>query len=189
MRSAYATSREEPPRASEPRHRPRWWTPAGVNARIRAKRVERRPRPGRPEQEVPGANMRKDRFAPDSATIARLKELSGLSDKEIQQVAAAGRLVHLPESWTLIHESTPSDNAYYILEGEVSVRRNKEEVAIVGPGTFIGEAAITNHALRSAAVVTKSNVTALTLAPGAGRQLTDPIPAIREAISSAHAAR
>ena len=69
--------------------------------------------------------MRKDRFAPDPATIARLKELSGLSDKEVQQVAEAGRLVHLPESWSLILESTPADAAYYILEGEVSVRRNK----------------------------------------------------------------
>jgi len=133
--------------------------------------------------------MRKDRFAPDPATVARLKELSGLSDSEVQQVAAAGRLVHLPESWTLIHESTPSDNAYYLLEGEVSVRRNKEEVATVGPGTFIGEAAIMNHALRSAAVVTKSEVTALNFTPEAGRKLTEDIPAIREAINQADAQR
>jgi CRP/FNR family transcriptional regulator, cyclic AMP receptor protein len=143
----------------------------------------------RPEQEVPGANMRKDRFAPDPATIARLKELSGLSDKEVRQMAETGRLVHLPESWTLIHESTPADAAYYLLEGEVSVRRHKEEVATVGPGTFIGEAAIMNHALRSAAVVTKTNVTALNFTPDAGRQLTEDIPAIREAISAADKAR
>jgi CRP-like cAMP-binding protein len=97
--------------------------------------------------------------------------------------------VHLPESWTLIHESTPSDNAYYLLDGEVSVRRNKEEVATVGPGTFIGEAAIMNHSLRSAAVVTKSNVTALNFTPEAGRKLADSIPSIREAISAVHAAR
>jgi CRP/FNR family cyclic AMP-dependent transcriptional regulator len=133
--------------------------------------------------------MRKDRFAPDPETIARLKELSGLSDKEVQQVAEAGRLVHLPESWTLIHESTPADAAYYLLEGEVSVRRHREEVATVGPGTFIGEAAIMNHALRSAAVVTKTNVTALNFTPEAGRELTESIPAIREQISEADRAR
>jgi CRP-like cAMP-binding protein len=133
--------------------------------------------------------MRKDRFAPDPATIARLKELSDLSDKEVKQIAEAGRLVHLPESWTLIHESTPSDNAYYILEGEVSVRRHKNEVATVGPGAFIGEAAIMNHALRSAAVVTKTSVTALNFTPEAGRELTESIPAIREAISAADKAR
>lgn len=133
--------------------------------------------------------MRKDRFAPDQATIARLKELSGLSDKEVQQVAEAGRLVHLPENWSLILESTPSDAAYYLLEGDVSVRRNNEEVATIGPGTFIGEAAIMNHSLRSAAVVTKTNVTALNFTPEAGRQLTESIPAIREAISTASAER
>jgi CRP/FNR family transcriptional regulator, cyclic AMP receptor protein len=133
--------------------------------------------------------MRKDRFAPDPETLARLKELSGLTDKEVSQVAEAGRLVHLPESWTLIHEKTPADAAYYILEGDVSVRRDRQEVATVGPGTFIGEAAIMNHALRSAAVVTKTNVTALNFTPEAGKQLTDTIPAIREAISAADAKR
>jgi CRP-like cAMP-binding protein len=76
--------------------------------------------------------MRKDRFAPDQATIAKIKELSGFTDSEVQQVAEAGRLVHLPESWSLILEKTPADAAYYILEGEVSVRRNREEVATMG---------------------------------------------------------
>ena len=50
-------------------------------------------------------------------------------------------------------------------------------------------AAIMNHALRSAAVVTKTNVTALNFTPDAGRQLTEDIPAIREAISAADKAR
>jgi len=128
--------------------------------------------------------MRKDRFAPDPETLAKLKELSGLSDKDVKQVAEAGRLVHLPESWTLIHEKTPADAAYYILEGEVSVRRDKQEVATVGAGTFIGEAAVMNHALRSAAVVTKTNVTALNFTPEAGRELSESIPAIREAFEA-----
>jgi CRP-like cAMP-binding protein len=133
--------------------------------------------------------MRKDRFAPDQATIAKIKELSGFTDSEVQQVAEAGRLVHLPESWSLILEKTPADAAYYILEGEVSVRRNREEVATMGAGTFIGEAAVMNHALRSAAVVTKTNVTALNFTPEAGRKLADTIPAIREAFEATEKAR
>lgn len=144
---------------------------------------------GRPEQEVSGINMRKDRFAPEPATIARLKELSGLGDKEAKQIAEAGRLVHLPDSWTIIHESTPADAAYYILDGEVSIRRHREEVATSGPGTFIGEAALMNQALRSAAVVTKSNVTALNFTPKAGFKLLDEIPGLREAITAASEAR
>ncbi|MGH3459502.1 cyclic nucleotide-binding domain-containing protein [Aeromicrobium sp.] len=128
--------------------------------------------------------MRKDRFAPDPETIARLKELSGFSDQEVKQVAEAGRLVHLPDSWSLILEKTPADAAYYILEGEVSVRHNKEEVATMGAGTFIGEAAVMNHQLRSAAVVTKTAVTALNFTPEAGRALANSIPAIREAFEA-----
>lgn len=133
--------------------------------------------------------MRRDRFAPDPETIARLKELSGLNDNDVKKVAELGRLVHLPDSWSLILETTPADAAYYILEGEVSVRRGGEEVATLGPGTFIGEAAIMNHSIRSAAVVTKTEVTALNFTPESGRELIAAVPSLGEAIAEADAER
>ena len=59
----------------------------------------------------------------------------------------------LPEGWAPISESTGADKAYIILDGTVSVRSHGEEVARLGPGDIVGEAAILNHSLRTATIV------------------------------------
>lgn len=129
------------------------------------------------------------RQVPDKVVVQRLKELTSLSDSEIKEVALAGTSVHVPANWTLIWEKTPADAAYYILDGEVSIQRNREEVATLVAGEFIGELAIMNHQLRSASVITKTEVTALNFSAEAGRKLADGIPRIREALESTSAGR
>lgn len=125
----------------------------------------------------------------DSAIVDRLKQLTSLSDSEVADVARAGRVVHVPESWSLIWEKTPADAAYYILEGTVSIRRDKTEVATLGAGDFIGEAAILNHRLRSASVVTTTEVTAQNFSAEAGLALAAKIPRIDEALRATNAQR
>lgn len=122
------------------------------------------------------------RHAPDPAVVKRLKELTSLSDDEITEVAKAGRLVHLPAHWSLMWEKTPADAAYYILEGDVSIQRNREEVATLSAGDFLGEVAIVSHQLRTASVVTKTKVTALNFSAENGAALAARIPRIGEAI-------
>lgn len=129
------------------------------------------------------------RNAPDPTVIKRLKELTNLSDAEINEVAKAGRVVHLPAHWSLIWEKTPAHAAYYILEGEVSVQRNHEEIATLGAGDFIGEVAIISHQLRTASVVTKSAVTALNFSAELAVDLAARIPSIGEAIRASTAQR
>lgn len=129
------------------------------------------------------------RHAPDKEVVARLKELTSLADSEINEVAKAGRLVHLPANWSVIWEKTPADNAYYILEGDVSIRRNKEEIATLGAGDFIGEVAIVNHQLRSASVVSTTEVTMLNFSAENATGLAERIPRIAEAIRASTAQR
>jgi CRP-like cAMP-binding protein len=110
--------------------------------------------------------------------VALLKSLTTLSDDEAKKFAEVGRLVHIPEGWSMISESTPADNAYFILEGAVSIRSGGSEVATVGAGEFIGEGAIVNRAYRSAQVVTQTSLTALAITAEEGRRLAADIPAI-----------
>jgi CRP/FNR family cyclic AMP-dependent transcriptional regulator len=110
--------------------------------------------------------------------VALLKSLTTLSDGEVKKFAEVGRLVHIPEGWSMISESTPADNAYFILEGTVSIRSGGQEVATVGAGEFIGEGAIVNRAFRSAQVVTQSALTALAITAEEGRRLAAEIPAL-----------
>ena len=66
----------------------------------------------------------------------------GFTDDEVDRIKNAGTFVTLPADWSPIWEKTPADKAYILLSGEVSVRRGGEEIARLGPGDIIGEAAI-----------------------------------------------
>lgn len=78
---------------------------------------------------------------------------SAFTPQEIARISSAGTRVTLPEGWAPISEKTGADKAYIILSGTVSVRQHGEEVAQLGPGDIVGEAAILNHSLRTASIV------------------------------------
>src|SRR6476661_1622091 len=79
--------------------------------------------------------------------------LDSLDPADRRTVLAAGTPLTLPQGWSPIAERTPADKAYLITEGEVSVRKGGVEIAIIGPGSVVGEGAIVNRTLRSATVV------------------------------------
>src|SRR6478735_5835943 len=68
--------------------------------------------------------------------------LDALDPADARRVLAAGRALTLPQGWSPIAESTPADKAYLITEGEVSVRKGGVEIAILGPGSVVGEGAV-----------------------------------------------
>ena len=110
--------------------------------------------------------------------VALLKSLTTLSDSDVKKFAEVGRLVHIPEGWSMISANTPADNAYFILDGEVRVVADGKDIATVGAGEFVGEGAIVSRAFRSAQVVTKTSLTALAITAEEGRRLAAEIPAL-----------
>jgi CRP-like cAMP-binding protein len=113
----------------------------------------------------------------------------GLSSAEVARIRSAGTAITLPQGWSPIAERTPADKAYIIEEGEVSVRRGGQEVATLGPGQIIGEAAILNRSLRSASVVATTPLRVLHLTGDALERLVAQVPAFGEAVQSATAER
>ncbi|HET6666827.1 MAG TPA: cyclic nucleotide-binding domain-containing protein [Intrasporangium sp.] len=120
--------------------------------------------------------------AADAARLKRLERFSGLSDAEIQKIVDHGTRVRIPAHWGLIWEKTPADKAYLILDGEVSVRKGRDEVARLGPGDTVGESAIVAHRLRSASVVSVTELDVLHFTSEAVQQLIDDVPAFRAAL-------
>ena len=118
-----------------------------------------------------------------SATRLRsLDRFAGLSDEEIRLITGSGTTVNVPADWSLIWEKTPADKAYVILEGEVSVRKGGQEVARLGPGDTVGEAAIVRHKLRSASVVSLTPMKVLHFTSEAVQGLLDGVPRFRDAL-------
>ena len=106
----------------------------------------------------------------------------GFSDDEVDTIKNAGTYVRVPEGWSPIWERTPADKAYILLSGEVSVRQGGKEIAKVGPGEILGEAAIVNHSLRTASIVALTKCEMLHFTRDAVTRLCDEVPAFQEAL-------
>ena len=117
-----------------------------------------------------------------SRRLTTIKRFSDLSDRDLTKVADAGRLVHLPAQWSLMAETTPADKAYVILEGRADVRVKGETVATVGPGDIVGEIGVLEKRLRTAAVVSTSELEVVHFTQEDLARLVEDIPAFGEAL-------
>lgn len=118
----------------------------------------------------------------ESARLGQLDAFSTLSDRDLKKVAEAGRFVHLPKDWSLMSESTPADKAYVLLSGEVSVRKHGQEVATVGAGGVIGEVGILEKRLRTASVVSITELEVVHYTKEDLARLVEEVPDLREAL-------
>jgi CRP-like cAMP-binding protein len=106
------------------------------------------------------------------------------SPEEIARISAAGTRVHVPQGWSPIWERTPADKAYLILDGTVSVRQHGEEIAQLGKGDIVGEAAIVNHSLRTASIVALTPLEMIHFTDEAVRALCDEMPSFKAALEA-----
>ena len=106
------------------------------------------------------------------------------TSKEIAQISAHGRRVKLPQGWSPIWEDTPADKAYILLEGTVSVRRDGAEIAQLGPGDIVGEAAIVGHTLRTASIVSLTPLVAIHFTDTDINALLAELPSFREKLTA-----
>jgi CRP-like cAMP-binding protein len=100
------------------------------------------------------------------AELRRLGRVPTFSDAPaalLGDLVDLGHVVRIRPQWALLAEGTPADKAYVLLDGEVDVRRGRDDIGRCRPGEFLGELGIVRRRLRSATVVSASDVTALHL--------------------------
>lgn len=106
-----------------------------------------------------GTRDRRDRDL--ARTLGTFPVFAACSPGDLEALARAGRVTSLPVGWTFLHEGTPADACYVLLDGEVRVLRGGVERAALGPGAVLGEMALLGHSLRRASVVTRTVIQAL----------------------------
>ena len=109
---------------------------------------------------------------------------SAFTPQEIAKISSAGTRVTLPEGWAPISERTGADKAYIILSGTVSVRQHGKEIAQVGEGVIVGEAAILNHSLRSASIVALTPLELIHFTPEQLNRLSVEMPKFGEQLDA-----
>lgn len=126
--------------------------------------------------------------------VRRLREFSAFdkfSDDDLDRFVRAARHTSTSGPWPLIHEKTPSDACYILLNGEAAVYVGQERIAIVQPGEVIGESVLRRGKLRNATVTTTGPAEVLAIGRDDLARLVDEIPPLREtmdATAARHAA-
>ncbi len=125
----------------------------------------------------------------DVAHLVGIELFSGLSKRELAEVArladevdvAAGR--HLLDQGALPHEF------FVMLEGEAEVRRDAEVVATLRAGDFFGEIAILQNDRRTATVIASTPCRLAVMTPRGFETMKHDMPAVAATITAAAVAR
>jgi len=121
--------------------------------------------------------------------LKKLPRFGGLSDADMRKIAEAGRIVTVPERWSMIWEGSPPDQVYLIVEGRVSVTKSGEEIAQLEAGHIVGEMSQAEHMLRTATVTALTELELLHLTPEAFKDLCEKVPAFQRAVDATVAER
>jgi CRP-like cAMP-binding protein len=110
--------------------------------------------------------------------ISGVSLFSGCSPDELQEIARLCMEVQVAPGTVLCREGQPGDQCFIISDGEVSVSVGGREIAVLGPGSFFGEAAIMDHGLRMATVEALTPLRLLAFTPSEFLTLLHQLPRV-----------
>jgi len=113
------------------------------------------------------------------AAVAASPLLSGMPPDDVRALVRRGRETTIPAGWTFVHDGTPGDACYLIVEGRAAVVSNGEELAVLSAGDIVGEVALAHGRLRNANVIAQTPMRLLHIDATAFAQLS---PRLRDAL-------
>jgi CRP/FNR family transcriptional regulator, cyclic AMP receptor protein len=110
--------------------------------------------------------------------LSKVPLFSALSNKDLQKVARASDEVSIPSGKVLMEQGQTGREAFVILEGEATVKRNGKKVAALGPGACFGELALLDRGPRTMTVEAASDMKVLVLGQREFSGVIDEVPGL-----------
>jgi CRP-like cAMP-binding protein len=120
-------------------------------------------------------------MSPKRADLEHLKNVplfSSFTNKELQTVAKATTELIVPAGHVLTDQGQTGREAFVILDGSATVRRNGKKVATLGPGAVVGELALLDHGPRTATVTTDTETRLFVLGQREFLGVIDSVPTL-----------
>lgn len=105
-------------------------------------------------------------MASKAAQLDHLKSVpmfAGCSKRELQAVLKAGDEILMTAGTLIVDQGQMGREAFVLLDGEVTVRRNGRKVVTLGPGAVVGELSLLDHGPRTASVICDTDCTLFVL--------------------------
>ena len=88
---------------------------------------------------------------------------AGCSKRELQAILKAGDEIVMTAGTLIVDQGQTGREAFVLVDGNVTVRRNGRKVVSLGPGAVIGELSLLDHGPRTASVVCDTDCTLFVL--------------------------
>lgn len=114
---------------------------------------------------------------------------SSCSTKDLQNIARASDEITVGPGHVITDQGQTGREAFIILEGTATVRRNGKKVATLGPGAVVGELSLLDHGPRTATVTADGVTKMLVIDQRHFAGVLDTVPAIAHKLLASLAAK
>ena len=119
------------------------------------------------------------------AKIEALREVSlfrDLRQRDLEQVAQLADEVDLPAGHVLMREGEIGSQMFMLVSGEARVEHGGREIAVLGPGSHLGEMALVAEGPRVATATLTQPAHLFVLAHREFHSLMEDVPAVRDCV-------
>ena len=102
----------------------------------------------------------------------------GCSTRELEKIARAGDEVHMPAGSLIVDQGQVGREAFVVLDGTVTVKRNGKKVTSLGRGSVVGELSLLDHGPRTATVLCETDCDLLLLGQRNFMGVLDEVPTL-----------
>ncbi len=110
--------------------------------------------------------------------LAQVPLFAACSKKELALIARATDEITLKDGHVLTTQDETSREAFVIVSGTATVKRNGRKVAELGPGSMIGQLGLLDRGPRTATVEAQGPVDVLVIGPREFSAILDDVPSI-----------
>jgi CRP-like cAMP-binding protein len=122
-------------------------------------------------------------------SLSKVSLFSSCSNRDLEKIAKAGDEVVLSAGTMVVDQGQTGREAFVLLKGSATVRRNGKKVATLGPGSVIGELSLLDHGPRTATVMADTDCTMLVISQRQFLGVIDAIPALAHKLLATLAGR
>jgi len=121
--------------------------------------------------------------------LARVPLFATCSTKDLQKIAKASDEIAVKAGTTLVDQGQQGREAFIVVDGAASVKRNGRKITTLGPGAVIGELSLLDRGPRTATVTADTDMTVLVIDQRNFAGVIDQVPALAHKLLATLAAR
>lgn len=122
-------------------------------------------------------------------SLRNVSLFSSCSNKDLEKIAKAADEITLPAGKLIVDQGQTGREAFIILKGTATVKRNGKKVATLGSGAVVGELSLLDHGPRTASVTADTECQVLVISQRQFMAVIDAIPALSHKLLSTLAGR